>query len=112
MQRNGKTWENPSKPLKPGTWISTSIPSKLCGFPRLNLVLRTWLPTSVFHGKSQIRSGLEAQFLYQEYCRGSGKDKRLELQTKLLEYNRDDIEALVGVAEGLMALMGQQNTGK
>ena len=64
------------------------------------------------HGKSQIRSGLEAQFRYQEYYLCSDKDKRLELRSKLLEYNRDDIEALVGVAEGLMALMGQQNTGK
>ena len=81
-------------------------------FPTPELGLKNVATYFGIHGKSQIRSGLEAQFLYQEYCRGSGKDKRLELQTKLLEYNRDDIEALVGVAEGLMALMGQQNTGK
>jgi uncharacterized protein YprB with RNaseH-like and TPR domain len=53
---------------------------------------------------SPIRDGLEAQSLYQEYRRSRDEDKREALKTNLLEYNRDDLEALVGVAEQMTAL--------
>jgi predicted RecB family nuclease len=53
---------------------------------------------------SRIRDGLEAQILYEEYRTSLDEDRRVELKMNLLEYNRDDLEALVGVAERLVAL--------
>jgi predicted RecB family nuclease len=53
---------------------------------------------------SRIREGLEALSVYQEYRRSQDEDKRIALKTDLLEYNRDDLEALVGVAGRLAAL--------
>jgi predicted RecB family nuclease len=53
---------------------------------------------------SRIRDGLEALFLHQEYRNSPGEDRRVALKTNLLEYNRDDLDALVGVAERLAGL--------
>jgi predicted RecB family nuclease len=48
---------------------------------------------------SRIRNGLEALSQYQDYCQSRDEDSRAAIKTSLLEYNRDDLEALVGVAE-------------
>ncbi|MBI3468592.1 MAG: ribonuclease H-like domain-containing protein [Planctomycetes bacterium] len=53
---------------------------------------------------SRIRDGLEAQFKYMEYRRALDNDTALSRKTDLLEYNRDDLEALVGVASRIAAL--------
>jgi len=53
---------------------------------------------------SGIRDGLEAQSLYQEYRRCEDEGRCVALRTKLIEYNRDDLEALVGVAERIARL--------
>lgn len=53
---------------------------------------------------SRIQNGIEAQMLYREYCACPDSERRLELKSRLLEYNRDDVDALVGVAERLVGL--------
>jgi len=52
---------------------------------------------------SRVHNGLEALFMWQEYRGSRDEDKRVALKTNLLEYNRDDLEALVGVAERMAA---------
>jgi predicted RecB family nuclease len=53
---------------------------------------------------SRIRDGLEALFLFQEYRACRDDNRREALKTDLLEYNRDDLEALVEVAERISGL--------
>jgi predicted RecB family nuclease len=53
---------------------------------------------------SRIRDSFEAQFMYNEYRASSDNQKRADLKMKLLENNRDDLEALVGIAERLQEL--------
>jgi predicted RecB family nuclease len=53
---------------------------------------------------SRIRDGLEALSLYQEYRQTTDGKKRATLMNDLIEYNRDDLESLVGVAERIVAL--------
>jgi predicted RecB family nuclease len=53
---------------------------------------------------SRITGGLEAQSLYLEYRRSQAEERRAAIKSQLMEYNRDDIEALVGVAEALASL--------
>jgi uncharacterized protein YprB with RNaseH-like and TPR domain len=57
---------------------------------------------------SRIRDGLEAQSLYREYRNSSDEGRRVTLKTNLLEYNRDDLEALAGVAERITTLQFAQ----
>jgi predicted RecB family nuclease len=54
--------------------------------------------------KSHIRDGLEAMFMFQEYQACSDAKTLAALKADLLEYNHDDLEALVGVAERILAL--------
>jgi predicted RecB family nuclease len=53
---------------------------------------------------SRVRDGLEALSLYQEYRRCRDEKRREAIKMDLLEYNRDDLEALVGVAEQILKL--------
>jgi predicted RecB family nuclease len=57
---------------------------------------------------SRIRNGLEAEFLYREYRNSSDEERRVTLKTNLIEYNRDDLEALVGVAERITTFQFEQ----
>jgi predicted RecB family nuclease len=53
---------------------------------------------------SRIRDGLEALFWYRGYRSSRDENRRDALKTNLLDYNRDDLEALVGVAERISGL--------
>jgi predicted RecB family nuclease len=53
---------------------------------------------------SRIHDGLEAVSLFQEYQRSTDDGRRDDIKTSLVEYNRDDLEALVGVAKRLAEL--------
>jgi predicted RecB family nuclease len=53
---------------------------------------------------SRISDGLEALSLFQEYRTCQDDNRRDAIKTGLLEYNRDDLEALVGVAECIRGL--------
>jgi predicted RecB family nuclease len=50
---------------------------------------------------SRIQDGLVALSLYNEYRRSQDENRRNKIREDLVEYNRDDLEALVGVAEGI-----------
>jgi predicted RecB family nuclease len=54
--------------------------------------------------ETRIQDGLEALVMYQEYRKSQTEERRLVLKTDLLEYNRDDLKALIGVAERIAAL--------
>lgn len=53
---------------------------------------------------SSVRNGLEALLLYQEYRHSQDEDKRVAIKTNLHDYNRDDLEALVGVTDRIASL--------
>jgi predicted RecB family nuclease len=53
---------------------------------------------------SRIQDGLQANGQYQLYRSTRDKDKRDALKAELLEYNREDLTALIGVAERITAL--------
>jgi predicted RecB family nuclease len=77
---------------------------KALRFPIPHLALRQVASYFAISKVSHIRDGLEALFMYQEYRRSRDEDRRDALKTGLLEYNRDDLEALVGVAERISGL--------
>jgi predicted RecB family nuclease len=52
---------------------------------------------------SRIYDGLQALSLYQEYRSSRDENRRDAIKSDLLEYNRDDLEALVGVADRIAA---------
>jgi predicted RecB family nuclease len=54
---------------------------------------------------SSIRDGLEARMRYQEYRGSQDHNRRIAIKTGLLEYNHDDVDAVVGVAERLATLV-------
>ena len=53
---------------------------------------------------SCISNGHEAWFLYQEYRRSRDKANRVAFKKDLIEYNRDDLDALGGVVERIAVL--------
>ena len=53
---------------------------------------------------SCISDGLEALSLYQEYRRSRDKENRVAFKKDLIEYNRDDLDALGGVVERIAVL--------
>jgi predicted RecB family nuclease len=73
-------------------------------FPIPQLSLRELAGYFAIPRISKVRDGLQAQFFYQEYRRCQDSDRKASLRTMLLEYNRDDLEALVKVTERLVAL--------
>ena len=77
---------------------------KAVRFPIPQLALREVARYFAIPKVSRIRDGLEALSLYLEYRSSQDQDRRDALKTDLLEYNRDDLEALVGVAERIAAL--------
>ena len=55
---------------------------------------------------SGISDGLTAMSLYENYCRSRDES----LKAELLEYNRDDLDALVGVAERFALLSADRKS--
>jgi len=53
---------------------------------------------------SRIPDGRAALYQYQEYRKSRDESRRNAIKNDLLEYNRDDLEALVGIAERISAL--------
>jgi predicted RecB family nuclease len=53
---------------------------------------------------SRICDGLQALFLYQEYRSSGDQNRRDTIKNDLVEYNRDDLEALVEVTDRISAL--------
>lgn len=47
---------------------------------------------------------MEAEMLYSRYLRSRDEQKRAELRTQLCDYNRDDLDALIGTARRLREL--------
>jgi predicted RecB family nuclease len=58
---------------------------------------------------SHISSGLQALSLYGEYRHSQDVEQRRRLKANLIQYNLDDLEALVGVAQGLVGLKRETN---
>lgn len=52
---------------------------------------------------SDVGSGMEAQFMYQQYLGAKPRQKK-ELRTELLAYNKDDIDTLIETAELMRSL--------
>jgi predicted RecB family nuclease len=59
---------------------------------------------------SQISGGFEAQRLYQEYRSSQDEGRRKAIKDNLIEYNRDDLESLVGVAQRIAGLKNSSQT--
>jgi len=55
---------------------------------------------------SAVRDGLEAEMMYGEYRRTQDHERKRTLREQLLDYNRDDVDGLIGVAERLRAGLG------
>lgn len=72
----------------PWPWLGLKDVARVLGLTRAN----------------SIGGGLQALRLYHEYCTTRRKANRRELKNQLLEYNRDDLNALVGVATRLVSL--------
>jgi len=53
---------------------------------------------------SSVSGGLEAQMLYKRYLATRKKTQRREIKNSLIEYNRDDLNALVGLTPQLSCL--------
>lgn len=53
---------------------------------------------------SGVRDGLQAQLMYLEYRSSHDKKRKATLRNLLLDYNRDDVEALVATAERIRSL--------
>ncbi len=53
---------------------------------------------------STVRSGLHAQMMYGEYRRTQDEERRATLRGQLIDYNRDDVESLIGVTEQMRAV--------
>ncbi len=78
--------------------------SKAVRFPIPQLALAQVASYFAIPKVSRICDGLAALSLYQEYRSSRNEDRRAALKADLLEYNRDDLEALVGVAERIAGL--------
>lgn len=75
--------------------------------PKPGLDLKT---ISAYFGISRlspIYDGLAAELLYGRYRAPRSEDERAELRASLIDYNRDDLDALVGVA----ARLGELSVG-
>jgi len=53
---------------------------------------------------SSISSGLQAQMIYRRFCNSRDEAERIELKNSLIEYNRDDLAAVIGIKERLVEL--------
>src|SRR5262249_19186012 len=54
--------------------------------------------------RSRISDGQQAQLLYAQYRCSCDEERRTALRASLCEYNRDDVEALIGVVGKISAL--------
>ena len=48
---------------------------------------------------SGVRAGLQAEMMYGDYQRSEDAQRRAALREQLVEYNRDDLDSLIGVAK-------------
>lgn len=53
---------------------------------------------------SSISSGLQAQMIYRQFCISRNQAERNELKNGLIEYNRDDLAAIIEIKERLIGL--------
>ncbi len=53
---------------------------------------------------SSISGGLHAQMLYRQFCNSQNEAERAELKNSLIDYNRDDLESVIGIKERLVEL--------
>lgn len=53
---------------------------------------------------SNVGSGLEAEMMYRRYRRTPDEDSRAALREQLIDYNRDDLESLIGVVDRMREL--------
>lgn len=60
---------------------------------------------------SSIGSGLEAQMIYRRYCNSRDENERSQLKDRLIEYNRDDLAAVIGIKERLVELCKERLHG-
>ena len=81
------------------TWVCRSV-----RFPRPGLDLKTVAKYLGVPRLSPIRDGMEAEMLYGRYLDARNGQKRAELQAALCDYNRDDLDSLIGVARRLHEL--------
>lgn len=58
---------------------------------------------------SPVHDGMVAQYKYLEYRRTSSQKRRASLKSELLAYNRDDLDALLGVIGALWQLTSQSS---
>lgn len=54
--------------------------------------------------EGRIESGLQAEFFYRQYESSKSAKQRRTLRAELLEYNRQDVRAVIGIAEHLRRL--------
>jgi hypothetical protein len=80
-------------------------------FPILQLALDKVARYFAIPKLNRISDGLEALSLHTEYQNSRDEDRRRALKADLIEYNRDDLEALVGVAKQLAILSGAAGPG-
>lgn len=73
-------------------------------FPIPKLGLKNVADYFAFSRITRISDGFEALRLFQEYRGLRDKEMRSAIKTSLLEYNREDLAALVGVAQQVSAL--------
>ena len=73
--------------------------------PRAGLDLKTVATYLGVPRLSPIRDGMEAEMLYGRYLAATSEQKRAELRTALCNYNRDDLDALIGTARRLRELV-------
>ena len=78
--------------------------SRTVRFPIPQLGLKDVASYFAIPKMNRIQDGLEVLHLFQEYRDSRNKERRDEIKTSLLEYNREDLEALVGVAQRISAL--------
>jgi predicted RecB family nuclease len=72
--------------------------------PRTGLDLKSVATYFGIPRLSPIRDGLEAEMLYGRYLTERKPKKRAELRSALRDYNRDDLDALIGTARRLREL--------
>jgi len=80
-------------------WVRRSV-----RLPRARLDLKQVASYFGVPRLSSIGDGMEAELLYDRYLRSRDEQKRATLRTALCDYNRDDLDALIGTARRLSEL--------
>jgi len=86
--------------------------SKSLRLPILELALKPVASYFAIPKVSRIRDGLEAMMWFQQYRKSQDESERDKIKTKLVDYNREDLEALVGVAEHISGLRKDRSNSR